>query len=98
MTDKVTVTLALTLKPEAADDFCAGLPAAIEATAAYPGFGSIRIVRDGARVMFIETWDSEAHYDAYIAWRTEIGMMDAMAQIIAAPPEKNVWPALVVVA
>lgn len=98
MTDKVTVTLGLTLKPEAVDAFCASLPEAIKETATRPGFGSIRIVRDGTRVLFIETWDSEADYDAYIAWRTETGMMDMMAQILAAPPEKSIWPALVAVA
>ncbi|WP_157219416.1 putative quinol monooxygenase [Flavisphingomonas formosensis] len=98
MTDKVTVTLGLTLKPGAVDAFCASLPEAIKETATRPGFGSIRIVRDETRVLFIETWDSEAAYDAYIAWRTETGMMDMMAQILAEPPEKTVWPALVAAA
>ena len=98
MTEMVTVTLGLTLKPEAVDAFCANLPATIGETAAFPGFGSIRIVRDGAKLLFIETWESEAAYDAYIAWRTETGMMDAMGQILAGPPEKAVWPALVAAA
>ena len=95
MTEKVTITLELTLKSEAADAFCAGLPDAIKETAAFPGFGSIRIVRDQNRVLFIETWDSEAAYDAYIAWRSSTGMMDAMAGLLAAPPQKGVWPTLV---
>ena len=97
MTDGVTITLELTLKPEAIDAFCAGLPEAINATATRKGFRDIRIVRHAhePRVIFLETWDSEADYDAYIAWRQSTGMMDAMAQIIAAPPRKEVWPALV---
>lgn len=98
MTDTVTITLTLTLKPEAVEPFCAGLPEAIKETAAFPGFGSIRIVRDGDRVQFIETWATEAAYDAYIAWRTETGMMDQMATLIAAPPQKEVWPLLVAAA
>ena len=94
MNDGVTITLELTLKPEAIDAFCAGMRDAIKDTATRQGFRDIRIVRHAhePRVLFVETWDSEADYDAYIAWRQSTGAMDAMAQIIAAPPRKDVWP------
>lgn len=97
MPNGVTITLELTLKPEAIDAFCAGLPEALNATSTRKGFRDIRIVRHAhePRVIFLETWDSEADYDAYIAWRQSTGAMDAMAQILAAPPRKDVWPALV---
>lgn len=95
MTDKVAITLKLTLKPEAVDGFCTSLPEMIKATAARPGFQEIRIVREGNAVLFFEIWDSEQHYDDYIAFRAEQGAMDAMGQIIAAPPEKQVWPMIV---
>jgi quinol monooxygenase YgiN len=96
MTDGVTITLEMTLKPDAIDAFCAGMPEAIKATAARSGFRDIRIVRHATepRVLFIETWDSEADYDAYIAWRQSTGMMDAVAEIVVAPPRKDVWPTL----
>lgn len=95
MTGKVAITLKLTLQPEAADAFCARLPAMIEETARRPGFREIRILRDGNMVQFFEIWDSERQYDDYIAFRTEEGTMDAMAAILAGPPEKQVWPTLV---
>jgi len=92
----VTITLELNLKPEAVDDFCAGLPDAIKATKQQQGFGDIRVVRHASepRVLFVETWESEADYDAYIAWRTETGSMDALGSILSAPPRKEIWPSL----
>ncbi|SFR96534.1 putative quinol monooxygenase [Sphingomonas jatrophae] len=95
MSQGVTITLVLPLKPEAVDGFCSGMAEAIKETAKRPGFGSIRVVREGAKVALIETWESEAAYDAYIAWRTESGSMDTLAQALAGPPEKTVWPTLV---
>ncbi len=96
MTDKVAITLKLTLKPEVVDGFCASLPDMIKETASRPGFQEIRIVREDNAVLFFEIWDSERHYDDYIAFRTEQGAMDTMGQMIAAPPEKQVWPMVVV--
>lgn len=98
MTNKVTITLKLTLKPEATDGFCAQLPAMIHETAARPGFQEIRIVRQGDSVLFLESWDNEQAYDDYIAWRTDQGAIDAMDAILSAPPEKQVWPTLVAAA
>ena len=91
----VKVTLAVKLKPEAADAFCAALPEMIKDTAKRPGFRDICIVRhatDTGRVMFVETWDSEQAYHDYIAWRTERGEMDGMASIVTEPPQLDFWP------
>ncbi|MEE2793130.1 MAG: hypothetical protein VX453_15965 [Acidobacteriota bacterium] len=30
---------------------------------------------DGRTFVFVEHWDSKAHYEKYLAWRTETGML-----------------------
>ena len=52
-------------------------------------------MRNGNKINLIEEWDSEADYDAYIAWRTERGEMGAMGQMVNGV-EKSVWPDLIV--
>jgi len=98
MSKGVTITLVFTLKPEAVDPFCKGLPEMLKDTKKFAGFRNIRIVRhktDTNQVAFIEEWDSEDAYNKYIAWRTERGDMDAMAGILAGPPKMDVWPTVV---
>lgn len=95
MSDGVTITLALTLKPEAVGPFCANLPAMFADTAKRKGFRDIKVVRNKEnpnKVLFIENWDTEQDYNDYIAWRTERGDMEAMGGVIAAPPQMDVWP------
>jgi len=99
MSANVTVTLELSLKPEAADQFCASLPEELEVTRKFPGFVDILIRRhadDPSRVVFVEEWVSRADYDAYIAFRTETGSMDGLAAIVTEPPRVNIWDTRVV--
>jgi quinol monooxygenase YgiN len=101
MTDGVTITLALTLKEGAVDSFGEGLRAALKETATFPGFRSIRVVhhKDARnQVLFIENWDSEEAYQAYLDWRTKAGALDALSQLVAAPPKLDVWPGVIATA
>jgi quinol monooxygenase YgiN len=98
MSDGVTITMAITLKPEAVEPFCSGMPEMLKDTVKFAGFRDIRVVRNKEnpnQVLLIENWDSEDAYKAYIKWRTERGDMDAMAGAVAAPPKLDVWPSLV---
>lgn len=90
----VTVTLELTLKPEAVNTFCAQISEALEDTRKFAGFVDICIRRhadDPARIIFVEEWETRAAYEAYIAFRTETGMMDSMAEILTLPPRLDIW-------
>lgn len=90
----VTVTLALTLKPEAVEGFCGAFPTMLQDTSKFAGFKAIRVLRsasDPTRIVLIEDWESEDAYHAYIAWRTERGDMDSMGDLIAAPPVLDIW-------
>lgn len=95
MSDGVTIIMTMDVKPEVVDGLAAGFPEMIKDTAKRQGFRSIRIVRSGNKLNLIEEWDSEADYDAYIAWRTERGDMDAMGSMVNGV-EKSVWPTLIV--
>lgn len=90
----ITVTLELTLKPEAVEPFCTQITSALTETRAFPGFVDIAIVRhadDPVRIIFVEQWENRAAYDGYVKFRTETGMMDQMAAVLAQPPRLDIW-------
>lgn len=94
MPEGVTITLTLTLKPETADAYCAEIPEMLHGTRAFPGFRDIRVVRNRDnpnQIILIQQWDSSAAYDAYIAWRTETGVIERTASFIAEPPQLVYW-------
>ena len=83
------VTLDLAVDPARVDDFLAALKAALPDTRAYAGCRSIDILTDQDKpghVLFYEVWDSRAHHEKYLAWRTETGMMDQLGPYLTAPP------------
>ena len=89
----VMITFELRLKPEAVSGFLDAVPHLIKESAEFNGFRSIRVVQhneDPARILLVELWDSEAAYRSYIAWRTERGDMDNLAQLTIST-EANVW-------
>lgn len=97
MSDGVTITFEMNLKPGLGDVVAARTPAMIEETAQRPGYRDIRVVRhkdNPDRILLIETWDSEAHYRDYLAWRASRG--ETMDQIFVSPPTIEVWPTTVV--
>ncbi|CAN7539246.1 antibiotic biosynthesis monooxygenase [Phenylobacterium sp. LjRoot219] len=98
MSDGVSVTFDLRLRPEAAAGFIGAGEAVLQGTVGYPGLQQLRIVQhkdDPLRVRFLERWDSEDAYRAYIAWRTETGAVEAFQQV-AAETQTNLWPNLIV--
>jgi heme-degrading monooxygenase HmoA len=94
--DGVTITFELRLKPEAVEVFKGAAAGMLEGAKGFPGFRSIRIVQhkdDPTRILFVERWESEAAYKAYIDWRTGRGEMDGL-KAFADGTETNVWPTL----
>src|SRR5439155_6634914 len=92
----VTITFEMKLKPEAVEGFGQAAPVMLEGAAAFEGCQTIRIVQhkdDPTRILFVERWDSEEAYAKYIAWRTERGDMESLAQMVVST-DGNVWPTL----
>jgi quinol monooxygenase YgiN len=97
MTQDVTVTFEITLKPEAAEGFGRMGGEGLQATRDFPGCREVRIVRhkeDSCRFLFIERWESEEAYRSYIAWRTERGEFQGL-QAMATRIETDIWPQVV---
>lgn len=94
MSETIIVTLELALKREVVAQFCEQIPLTLEGTKAFPGFVNINIRRhadDPNRVIFIEEWETRAAYEAYVAFRTEQGMIDQMAAMLTEPPRTEYW-------
>jgi len=95
--NEVTVTFEITLKPEAAEPFSQMGSQGLEATKDFPGCREVRIIRhkeDLCRFLFIERWENEEAYRAYIAWRTGRGEFQGL-QAMATKIETNIWPTVI---
>ena len=49
---------------------------------------------DGQTFVVVESWESKAHYEAYLAWRTETGVMAALNALFQAPPNIRYFTAV----
>lgn len=99
MSDTIIVTLELALKPEVVEGFCQQVPETLEETKVFPGFVGISIrcnAEEPNRVIFIEEWETRAAYEAYVAFRTESGMLDQMEAMLTEPPKTAFWDRRVV--
>jgi heme-degrading monooxygenase HmoA len=91
----VTITFEIRLKPEFVDAFLKSTT--MRQASEFPGFRGVRLVRhkdDPARALFVERWDTEQAYRAYLDQRTERGEMEGMKKITDSA-EITVWPHLV---
>jgi quinol monooxygenase YgiN len=85
----VIVLLEAQVKPEAVDEIKASLKALLPDARAYDGCQGIDIygnTEDRCNLVFYERWDSREHYEKYLAWRTETGVMDQLGAMLTAPP------------
>jgi quinol monooxygenase YgiN len=85
----VMVTLELRLKPEKLDEFLGIMTGSLKDTRAYDGCQSVDTYVDtdvAGRVLLVEQWDTRGQQEKYIQWRTDSGMMEALADFVTAPP------------
>ena len=86
----VVVLLEIQVKPEAVNEVKAFLKKVLPDTRTYAGFQGIDIYSnadDTGNLVFYERWDSRNHYEKYLAWRTETGVLDQLAAKLTAPPK-----------
>ena len=96
-TEGVSITFELKLQPAAVAPFTAAGAQAFKDVSGFKGFRGIRMVQHGedpTRVLYIERWDREEDYKAYVAWQTERGGMKALERMLSGA-ETNVWPKLI---
>jgi quinol monooxygenase YgiN len=90
------VTFELALKPEAAAPFLAQLPAILDETRTKPGFLDISAQRQQdapERLLLIERWESADDYRAYLQWRIDTGLLEALKPLITEEPRIRIWDA-----
>jgi quinol monooxygenase YgiN len=85
----ITVLVEVQVKPDALDEIKSLLKKVLPDTRAYDGCQGIDIygnTDDPCNLVFYENWDSRKHYESYLAWRTETGVMDQLGAMLVGPP------------
>ena len=75
------ITLEMPVKPDMLEDYLNILKGALVETRAYKGGRSVTTLVDQetSSIVLVEEWDSAEDQQAYIAWRVETGLIDAIA-------------------
>ena len=92
----LTITVALTLKPDDTDRFCSEvLPKILPQTRAFEGvrsFNAFRQSSDPSKVLFITVFDDAAAHETYIRWRTDRGDLAMIGSFLSEPAVSTPWP------
>lgn len=83
------VILELKLKPGAEKTLTEMLPGLLPDTRKYAGCKNVHFfLQQGSptTAVAIEHWESKEHYEKYLAWRTETGVMAKLGELLAGPP------------
>ena len=84
-----TVLLEIKAKPGTGADMVATFKSILGDTRAYDGCQGVEAFQnadDPDVVVLIERWDSRAHYEKYLGWRQETGLVDKLVAAAAEPP------------
>jgi len=75
-------------RPDKVDDVVAILTQALPDSLAHDGCEAIHLRRDQddpTRIVSFTQWATRQHYVEYLAWRTETGMTDEVADMLTEP-------------
>jgi quinol monooxygenase YgiN len=89
-----TVLLDVQLKPDSLDEAYAAVHETLEQTRAFTGAISLEVLIDNTdptRLVVVETWESDAAHDAYVAWRATPEGAAALGPFAAAAPVTRVF-------
>jgi quinol monooxygenase YgiN len=84
-----TVSFELHLQDGRTEEFLGLLRVGLADTRKRDGFEDVEVYVDAddpTRLVLWEKWRDRASHEAYIAWRTETGFLDALAPFVAGPP------------
>jgi len=90
----VIVTALFPTKADASDNFYKTLVSVLPETREYDGCIRVtphRDLDDPAKVLLIEEWESREHYLAYLQWRVETGLLEAIGPLLAGEPVTNFY-------
>ncbi len=85
----VIILLEMQSKPESIDELKSTFDNILPDTRSYDGCISVKVVGnqdDPLNVVLYEVWDSRQHYEKYLAWRAEVGTLEALGSMLSQPP------------
>ena len=84
----VMVTVEWPAKPETLSEFLEVLKQALADTRTYDGCEDVQtyVEKSTGSVLLVEIWASEDHQKAYMKWRMEAGLMDAIGGYLDSAP------------
>ena len=85
----VTVLLEAPVKAEEISNMKSYLAEVFPETREYDGCQGMDVyfnTENEGNMVMVEHWDSRAHHEKYLAWRTETGVMDKIGSMLAGPP------------
>ena len=83
-------------KPECVEEVKAMVKSRFPETRAFDGCQGITafLNDDGRTFAFVEHWDTKGHYEKYLAWRTETGVLAELAGLFEAQPSIRYFDAV----
>ncbi|TDJ62222.1 MAG: antibiotic biosynthesis monooxygenase [Proteobacteria bacterium] len=84
-----TVVLEIQLKSDQIDTAKSTFKEILPDTRAYDGCQGVYVVENqdkAGNLVLIETWESRAKYEKYLAWRQETGVLDALGAMCEGAP------------
>jgi quinol monooxygenase YgiN len=85
----VTVTLEVTAKPEVIDTLVTMFTENFKQTRQYDGCIDVYMTRshdDANTLLLVEQWQTRPHYERYLAWRAETGVVEKLSGMAATAP------------
>lgn len=85
----VIVTSELFIPEEKVEEFLAIVNAGLEISRSFTGNQSFDIYQEAdqqGNILFIERWETKAHFQKYYQWRLERGDFDTLGSYFSAPP------------
>lgn len=85
----VTVLLEVKAKAGTGGDLLGTFKAILPDTRAFDGCIGVDVYQnqdDSDVIVLVEQWDSKPHYEKYLGWRQETGLLDQLGQAIDGPP------------
>ena len=85
---RTLVLLEVTAKAECADDVTDFFRTRLPDTRSYDGCQDITVYAndDGRSIVQVQHWDSEEHYQKYLAWRVETGVLSVLEPMLDGDP------------
>ena len=84
------VLIELAVKPESVDDMKTLMKELLPDTRAYDGCQSVDFydnTETKGNMVLYEIWDSRAHQERYLQWRSETGTLAPLQALVTAPPK-----------